>query len=120
MTSGLIGGDAVRPGSGSQVVLDDRELEEAWVLARLAELGVTKVVMAQALDDHRSQVAKDGPPRDGDVLIVFPPEGAAMRLRRSDVLPVDAAWVVPLRTAEDIAEGDQEWNIVFGSPDGDG
>lgn len=105
---GLIGGEPVHPGSGMHLILDEFDLEQAWVLARLAELGVTMPVMARALEDLR----RHGRPKDGDCLIVMPPEGAALVWNRSAPFGPDPAWVVPLQTAEYILDPDDVWVTV--------
>ena len=105
---GLIGGVPVRPGSGQHVILDEFDLEQAWVLARLAEMGVTIPVMMSALEGLRLH----GRPSDGDVLIVMPPEGATVMWNRAAPFPPDSAWVVPLRLADAIIEPDDVWVTV--------
>jgi hypothetical protein len=112
VSAGLIGGEPFAAGTGSIVVLDDSDLEEAWVCARLSELGVKAMLMHRALEDFRRHER----PQTGDVLVVFPPEGSATVRRRTDVHPPDPAWVVPLQTAAEILNPDEGWITVTRDP----
>jgi len=105
---GLIGDEPVRPGSGQHVILEEADLEQAWVLARLSDLGVTIPVMMAALEGLRAH----GRVVDGDVLIVMPPEGATLVWNRGAPFPPDAAWVVPLVPAPAIFEPGDVWVSV--------
>ena len=62
----------------------------------------TKPVMRRAMKMMR-RLAKVS---EGDVLVVWP--DGAMLCRRTDVMPTDPAWVIPLLTADEILDK-SEW-----------
>ncbi len=108
VNDGLFGTEEITPGTGCTIIFDDRELEQAWACARLAEMRATKPIMRRAMKMMRRLAQVN----EGDVLVVWP--DGAMLCRRTDVMPTDPAWVIPLLTADEILDK-SEWVIVFGS-----
>ena len=96
------------PGSGCTIILDHGELEQAWACARLSEMRATKPVIRRAMETMRKL---DGV-SEGDVLVVW--ASGAELMRRTDVMPADPSWVIPLLTSDEILDG-QEWRVIFES-----
>ena len=102
ISSGVFGTE-FQPGSGYRIWMDDREIEQAYVCARLVELGAQMAVLTPVVA-QMALLAQDGAhPHPGDVLLVFE-AGNALLWRRNMVVPPDPCWCIPWRTIDEIDE----------------
>lgn len=100
-------GPYAEPGYGTPMFLTETQIELAWVVARLVELGAQVPVVRLVA----SSLTAGPPPTTGDVLVVFS-DGSVLRRRYSDLTPTSACWVVPHKPFAEILDDASGWIIV--------